>query len=91
MEELLLSEAEKLPTAFGQVLRQQRVNAGFSQEELAFRCGLDRTYVSGVERGIRNPTLQSAGRLALGVGVPLSTLIKEAEALRSEKGGKNAL
>jgi len=38
-------------------LRRLRKAAGLSQEELAHRAGLDRTYVSGVERGVRNPTV----------------------------------
>lgn len=91
MEEHALAEAEKIAAVFGQALRQQRVKCGYSQEELAFRCGLDRTYVSGVERGVRNPTLQSAGRLALALGVPLSTLIQQAELLSKGEGGDGAI
>jgi transcriptional regulator with XRE-family HTH domain len=41
----------------GRNVRHYRKAAGISQEELAHRWGLDRTYVSGVERGIRNPTV----------------------------------
>ena len=40
----------------GQNLRRLRLEKGWSQEELAFRSDVDRTYVSGVERGVRNPT-----------------------------------
>ncbi|MBB6186194.1 transcriptional regulator with XRE-family HTH domain [Rhodanobacter sp. MP7CTX1] len=42
-----------------------------SQEDLAFRAGLDRTYVSGIERGRRNPSLNSMQRLAVELSVSL--------------------
>ena len=45
-------------------LRRHRRAAGLSQEGLAFECGLHRTYVSGVERGVRNPTVMVLARLA---------------------------
>jgi transcriptional regulator with XRE-family HTH domain len=48
----------------GPAFRQLRELAGISQEELAFRAGLDRTYVSGIERGRRNPSLKSMQRVA---------------------------
>jgi transcriptional regulator with XRE-family HTH domain len=43
--------------AFGHVLRARRNSAGLSQEELAFRADVDRTYPSLLERGLRTPTL----------------------------------
>jgi transcriptional regulator with XRE-family HTH domain len=45
-------------------VRYWRKRLGLSQEELGFRADLDRTYVSGVERGVRNPTIVIIGRLA---------------------------
>lgn len=59
-------------TTFGAALRAARRSAGLTQEELAELSGLDRTYVSGAERGIRNPTLATLDRLAgaLGLSVP---------------------
>ncbi len=47
---------------------------GWSQEELAERAGLHRTYVSGVERGIRNPTITIVEKLAITLGASLDTL-----------------
>ena len=52
-----------------------RGEAGLSQDELAHRAGLHRTYVSGVERGVRNPTITVLEKLAKALGVPLSTLV----------------
>jgi transcriptional regulator with XRE-family HTH domain len=57
---------------------------GWSQEELADRASLHRTYVSGVERGIRNPTLTVIERLAVTLGASLDTLV---EAPRREAAG----
>lgn len=51
-------------TAFARVLRAARHKAGLSQEELAFRAGLDRTYPSLLERGLRQPTVAVAFVLA---------------------------
>jgi len=48
----------------GRDLKRYREAAGLSQEALAFECGLHRTYVSGVERGVRNPTVVVLERLA---------------------------
>ncbi len=54
----------------GQNLKRFREAAGLSQEALAFECGLHRTYVSGVERGVRNPTVVVLEKLAEPLGVP---------------------
>lgn len=48
----------------GKNVRRYRGLIGFSQEELAFEAELHRTYVSGVERGIRNPTVLIVAKLA---------------------------
>ncbi|QBG84720.1 helix-turn-helix domain-containing protein [Xanthomonas oryzae] len=50
--------------AFGDKLRRLRLHAGLSQEELAARAQLDRTYVSSCERGRRNVSLLALVRLA---------------------------
>ena len=55
--------------AFARQLRLYWEKKGFSQEELAEKAGLDRTYVSGCERGVRNPTLRSVEKLSLALGV----------------------
>jgi transcriptional regulator with XRE-family HTH domain len=50
--------------AFGTAVRARREQLEISQEELGHQAGLDRTYVSGIERGVRNPTLKIVARLA---------------------------
>nr|WP_315054286.1 helix-turn-helix transcriptional regulator [uncultured Brevundimonas sp.] len=59
----------------GARVQRLRQDQGLSQEEFADRAGLHRTYVSGVERGIRNPTVTVLGKLAEGLGVTLPELV----------------
>jgi transcriptional regulator with XRE-family HTH domain len=70
-------------------VRHARANKGWSQEELAFRSGLHRTYVSGVERGVRNPTVLVLGRLADTLGVPPAALFQPISVRpKSRRAGK---
>ena len=55
---------------FGESIRNLRISSG----ELADLSGLDRSYIGGVERGDRNPTLVVIGKIAAGLGVPISSL-----------------
>ena len=55
----------------GPAFRQLREQFGLSQEALALNAGVDRTYVSGIERGVRNPSLKSMQRLAAELGITL--------------------
>jgi transcriptional regulator with XRE-family HTH domain len=55
---------------FGKALRQRRHRLGVSQEEFADMCGLDRTYVGGIERGERNVSLMNIETLAKALGFP---------------------
>lgn len=57
-----------LVRAFARNLRKLREAKGISQEELAHQAGLDRTYVSGCERGLRNASLASVEKLAKALG-----------------------
>lgn len=61
---------------FGKRLRELREAEGWSQEEFADRAGLHRTYVSAVERGVRNPTLSVLARIAKALGITLSDLVQ---------------
>jgi transcriptional regulator with XRE-family HTH domain len=60
----------------GSNVRRLRAELGWSQEELAFECGLHRTYISGVERGVRNPTVLVLQDLATALRVPASKLLE---------------
>ncbi len=62
--------------ALGRAIHRQRIKLGISQEDFADQVGLDRTYVSGIERGIRNPTLLVLLRLAQVLGVPVAQLLE---------------
>lgn len=62
--------------AFGRRLSRLRLARGLSQEELAFRCGLHRTYVGAIERGEKSPTLNTVVALAAGLGVDITTLFE---------------
>ena len=62
-------DRESIAKAFGVALRQSRQNAGISQEELALRADVDRTFVSRVERGERQPALTTVFLLARALGV----------------------
>jgi len=61
--------------ALGILARKRRENLNISQEELAMRSNLDRTYISGIERGIRNPSLTALLSLANGLNLSISQLL----------------
>jgi two-component system, response regulator len=72
---------------FGAAVRLHRDRLGISQEELAGRAGLHRTYISDVERGARNVSLESIQRLAEALEVPLSILFSRMEEANQSPGG----
>ena len=78
---MVLMGARTVAGAFGQVLRDCRGKAAISQEELAARASVDRTYVSLLERGLRQPTLGTVFRLAQALDVTPSTMVSRAAAL----------
>lgn len=59
-------------------MRRHRIDKKLSQEELAFECGLHRTYVGSVERGERNISLLNLLRIAEALGLSSSQLLREA-------------
>ncbi len=65
--------------AFGIVIRELRKSLALSQEELGFRCNLDRTFVGMVERGERSPSLKTIMLLAENLEVLPSAIFQEVE------------
>lgn len=62
---------------FGRAIRRIREEQGINQEEAADRCGLHRTYYSGVERGVRNLSLVDIEKVAKGLRKSLPELFGE--------------
>lgn len=65
-----------LAISFGKVLQTKRQEAGLSQEQLAQQCNLDRTYISLLERGLRQPTITSLFNICKVLGIKASEFIK---------------
>ncbi|QEL21910.1 helix-turn-helix transcriptional regulator [Bosea sp. F3-2] len=64
----------------GKNMRKLRMAAGLSQDEIAVRMGVEQTYVSGLERGVRNPTLTTVERAAIALNVKITELLDESPA-----------
>lgn len=65
--------------ALGGAVRRQREKLGFSQEAFAFEAELDRTYVSGIERGVRNPTVKTLVRICRVLRLTPGALLRATE------------
>lgn len=65
--------------AFGLVLRRARKEAKLSQEDLALASGLDRTFISLLERGLRQPTLTTLFAIATSLGAEPHALVRQTE------------
>jgi len=61
----------------GRNVRRLREEKGWSQEQLAHEAGLHRTYISGIERGVRNPTVVIIARVAKQLGVASSKILED--------------
>ena len=66
--------ADPFLSAFGSHLQSLRKKKGLSQEETADRAGVHVTYLSGIERGFRNPSIRNVRRLAQALSVPTREL-----------------
>lgn len=84
--EIILTEKERedIRLAFGKLLRKKRQEIGISQEELAFRSGLHRTYVGSVERGERNLSLENIFVFAKTLGYHPRDLIPDLPSKKSK-------
>lgn len=66
-----------LQEAFGKIVRLKRTSAGFSQEKLAEEAGLHFTYISSVERGERNISLENIAKIAKALGCSMAGLMPQ--------------
>ena len=69
-----MKEKQKVLVQFGAKVRALRQSKGLSQEAFAAQCGLDRTYISGIERGVRNVSLLNIKVLSEALGISISEL-----------------
>lgn len=74
-----------LEEAFGMVVRRKRAELRISQEELAHQAGLDRTYVSAIERALYNPSLATVFAIAKAVGERPNALVEEVEVVMARR------
>lgn len=72
-------KASQVSKVFGRVLREQRLAVDLSQETLALNADVDRTFVSQMERGIRQPTLTTLFKLAGALDISATALITRTE------------
>lgn len=71
--------AADVQIAFGEALKQLRLNHGISQEKFALQIGMDRTYYASVEAGKRNISIQNIKKIADGFKLSLAALFLEVE------------
>lgn len=74
---------------YGAAVRQHRLLVRLSQEELAERAGLDRTYVSGIERGRRNPSLRIVQNISEALGADIDVLFATARQIALGQSGRD--
>jgi len=74
--------ANDLKMLLGSAIKAYRTSLGISQEELAHRAGLHRTYVSDLERGARNPSIESIEKLARALRISVAKLFQATASLK---------
>ncbi len=72
---------EDILSSFGRAVQTLRSSKGWSQEKLAELSGLDRTYISSVERGKRNVSILNICKLGKALGTPPASLLNELEGI----------
>lgn len=72
-------DAKQLGMIVGEVVRSRRLSLGLSQEELASLAGIDRTFVSRIERGVRQPTISTLLCIGRALQAPATELMQEIE------------
>lgn len=71
-----MGKVQTIQEQFGQRVRELRRTHGLSQEAFADNCGLDRTYIGGIERGERNVSLRNIAVIAKAIGLSISELMQ---------------
>lgn len=71
-----MSKKTKILIAFGEIVREKRKDRGLSQEDLAFKADLHRTYIGMIERAEKNITLENINKIAKALDTPISELFK---------------
>jgi transcriptional regulator with XRE-family HTH domain len=66
----------------GEELRHAREQAGLTQEELSFRAGLSRPYISQLERNLKSPTVDTLFLICSALGISASEVVARVEAAR---------
>jgi transcriptional regulator with XRE-family HTH domain len=84
IERSTTAEEEPLAKAFGIALHCLRQDCGLSQEDLGFKSGYHRTYISLLERGKKSPSLQTIFRLSEALNIDPSELIKQVQSRNDE-------
>jgi len=75
-----MSKRDKILSALGRNVRERREARELTQEKLAERAGLDAAYISGIERGLRNPGIKNVAKLAKALGLTTAELCKGVDA-----------
>jgi transcriptional regulator with XRE-family HTH domain len=76
-ENRFMEKSKDVLGRFGHRIRELRTARGYSQEEFAAKCGLDRTYISGIERGKRNVALRNIEAIAKALGMSLASIMEK--------------
>ena len=66
---------DPLLRALGSRVRHLREDKGWTQEVLADHAGLDRSYIAGIEAGLRNPSVKALAKVAKGLGLSISDVV----------------
>jgi transcriptional regulator with XRE-family HTH domain len=81
-----VSASDPLLTGLGEAIRELREQRGVSQERLGLDSGVHRNYIGGIERAERRPTVATAAKLAVTLGIRPSELIARAEEHAAQHG-----
>ena len=72
-----MSKKTKILLAFGEIVREKRKERGLSQEDLAHKADLHRTYIGMIERAEKNITLENINKIAKALDTPISELFEK--------------